>query len=59
MKVLPSTSVIVTPRAESATTGKVSASGLATARPARSTISRERGPGISVRSWIVRVAAMP
>src|SRR5579883_167875 len=25
----------------------------------RSTIARERGPGISVRSWIVRVAAIP
>src|SRR5262249_38494574 len=55
MNALPSTSVRVTPRAESATTGKVSASGEATVFRMRSTISRDRGPGISVRSWIVRV----
>src|SRR5579884_758149 len=58
MKTLPSTSVRVAPRADSATTGKVTASGAATARSSRSTISRERGPGISVRSWIVRVVAI-
>src|SRR5215207_6313320 len=57
MNVLPSVSVIVTPRADSAAIGKVSARGLATARWMRSTISRERGPGISVLSSIVRVAA--
>ena len=57
MNVLPSTSVNVAPRAEAATTGKVIASGRATAAAIRSPISRERGPGTSVFSSITRVAA--
>ena len=58
MSVLPSTSVIVEPRASAATTGACTISGRATARRSRSRISRERGPGISVRSSMTRVAAM-
>ena len=58
MKVLPSTSVSVTPRADSATTGKVIASDRETERSIRATISRDRGPGISVFSSIVRVTAI-
>src|SRR5665809_38515 len=57
MNVLPSTSVIVDPRASAATTGVCTASGLATARASRFRISRARGPGISVRSSITLVVA--
>ena len=55
--VLPSTSVIVEPRARSATIGSWTISGCATACCSRSRISRLRGPGISVRISITRVAA--
>src|SRR5687768_9616695 len=55
--VLPSTSVIVDPRARSATIRSWTMSGRATARRSRSRISRLRGPGISVRISITRVAA--
>ena len=55
--VLPSTSVIVDPRARSATIGSWTMSGRATACRSRSRISRLRGPGISVRISITRVAA--
>ena len=55
--VLPSTSVIVAPRARSATIGSWTISGRATACRSRSRISRLRGPGISVRISITRVAA--
>ena len=58
MKTLPSTSVIVAPRASAATTGNVIASGEATLAASRSSTSRERGPGISVFNSIVRVAAI-
>ena len=58
MKVLPSTSVSVAPRAEAATIGNVICSGLATARSIRSPISRDLGPGISVTSSITFVAAI-
>src|SRR5438309_1720251 len=58
MNVLPSTSVIVAPRASAATTGNVSASGEATLVASRSSTSRERGPGTSVFSSIVRVVAI-
>ncbi len=57
MKVLPSTSVSVAPRAEAATIGKVIARGLATAAAIRTPISRDRGPGTSVLSSIARVTA--
>ena len=58
MNVFPSTSVIVTPRASAATTGKVIESGAATLALRRSSTSRERGPGTAVRRSIVRVAAI-
>src|SRR5665213_631319 len=58
MNVLPSTSVIVTPRASETTTGKVSASGEATLAARRSSTSRVRGPGTGVLSSIVRVVAI-
>ena len=58
MKVLPSTSVSVAPLAEAAMIGNVTASGLATTCARRSPISRERGPGISVRKSIALVATM-
>src|SRR5262245_24033035 len=48
---------MVDPRARSATIGSWTISGWATARLSRSRISRLRGPGISVRTSITRVAA--
>ncbi len=51
MNVLPSTSVSVAPRPSAATIGWTSDNGAAAiTRSLRSTISRERGPGSSVRN---------
>src|SRR5919109_4844146 len=55
--VFPSTSVIVAPRASAATIGPWTMRGRATAVCSRSSISRDSGPGISVRRSIMRVAA--
>ena len=58
MKVLPSTSVIVTPSALGARRPGTSArAGSRPRRSSRAPISRDRGPGISVFSSIVRVVA--
>ncbi len=58
MKTLPSTSVIVAPRASAATTGKVIASGEATLAARRSSTPRDRGPGTEVVRRMVRTTAM-
>jgi hypothetical protein len=58
MKVFPSTSVSVAPRASSTTTGRKTESGSATTRSFRSRISFDFGPGIAVRNSIARVTAI-
>src|SRR5262245_55301810 len=58
MNVLPSTSVIVEPVASAAKIGRWTSRGCATALRSRSRISRERGPGISVRMSIALVTDM-
>jgi hypothetical protein len=55
--VLPSTSVSVAPRPSAITSGRKIDSGSAITFSLRARISLERGPGIAVRSSIVRVVA--